>query len=321
MKPKLSDIAQNLSVSSATVSLALSGKGRVSRDLVEKIEAEARRIGYTPNNIGKALRTGRSNVIGLVLPDVANPLFPRMARSIVRAAEAQGYGVLIADSQASRTMQDEAIRRLIDFGSDGIVVIPRKGTQVSRQPIPVAVIDTPNSRLNVASADHAAGGAIAVRHLQEMGHRRILCIGANRSSLVQRLRVDGMAGAADAGTTATQHWMEDGPDVPALVRRGATAIAATSDLIALQLLTELGETGLRVAQDVSLVGFDDLDFGRMITPGLTTIGTSEIEIATRAIADLKRLIEGASAVENTVVPMHLVRRGTVTDITSGGEEK
>ena len=319
MKPKLSDIAHNLSVSSATVSLALSGKGRLSAKTVERIEVEARRIGYAPNQMGKALRTGRSHVIGLVLPDVANPLFPRMARAIVLAAEDLGYGVLIADSHSSAETQKHSLQRLIDLGSDGIIVIPQKGTEIVDCSIPVAVIDAPTSRLNVVSADHAAGGAIAISHLQEQGHLRILCVGGTRSSLVQRTRMSGMMNAASPAAKLTEHWVDDAPDIVSLIAAGATAIATTSDMIAVQFLTELGSAGLRVPQDVSLVGFDDLDIAKLIHPKLTSIATSEIDIGQRAIAGLIQLINGGTRAKNEVIPMRLVRRDTVAKNTSGGD--
>lgn len=319
MKPKISDIARNLSVSSATVSMALSGKGRVSRETTRKIEAEAKRIGYSPSHTGRALRTGRTNVMGLILPDIASPLFPRMGRDIVRAAEAAGYGVLMADSQDSVRMQEQAMRRLIDFGADGVVIIPRKGTTIAPQNVPVAVIDAPDSPMNVVSADHAEGGAIAIRHLQEMGHRNILCLGETSSSLVQRTRIRGMRLAADRASRLTECWLEDAPDIPAIVGDTITAVATTTDIIALRVLTELSRAGFQVPRDVSLTGFDNLDFGQVITPGLTTIGTSESAIAKSAVAGLIQMIDGKEGVKNTLVPMHLVSRDTVTHAKSGGE--
>lgn len=96
----LSAIAAALGVSVATVSNALSGKGRVSPELVERIRKTASELGYVPSSAGRALRTGRSGVLGLVLPDIANPLFPQIAQAIEKAAVNAGYGVLIADSAA-----------------------------------------------------------------------------------------------------------------------------------------------------------------------------------------------------------------------------
>ncbi|MFV0491095.1 MAG: LacI family DNA-binding transcriptional regulator [Pseudorhodobacter sp.] len=312
MKPKLADIARNLQVSTATVSLALSGKGRVSPAMIERIKQEAAKLGYRPDQNGKALRTGRTNLIGLVLPDVSNVLFPRMARAIATAAEERGYGVLIADSRDSAEMQDEALRRLVDLGADALVVIPRKGTEIGTQPIPVAVIDAPGAPQNMISADHAGGGALLTEHLQEAGHRNILCVGETRSSLVQRTRIAGMLSAAGAGSTISQDWLEDDPDIPAAIRSGVTAIACTSDTIALRLLTELGQAGMMVPQDVSLTGFDNLDLGLMVRPQLTTVGTSETELGNRAIDRLIQLINDGDGRWGDVVPMHLISRETVS---------
>ncbi|EPX79405.1 LacI family DNA-binding transcriptional regulator [Litoreibacter arenae] len=319
MKPRLSDIARNLSVSSATVSLALSGKGkgRISTETMDRIEAEAARIGYAPNQMGKALRTGRSQVIGLVLPDFANPLFPRMARAIITAAEAKGYGVLVADSLSDTTTQERAVQQLVNLGADGLVVIPRKGSKIAKSSIPIVVIDAATSPLNVVSADHAGGGEIAVTHLREHGHTDILYLGDTQSSLVQRTRIKGMMRAGGPGGRTL--WMEDAPDIAAAVRDGVTAIATTSDRIALQVMLDLAAAGLRVPQDVSITGFDNLDFGEIVSPSLTTVATSDTIIGTGAIDALDAQINGADPITEHTVPMHLISRETVARLTSGGE--
>lgn len=311
MKRRLTDIAQNLQVSSATVSLALSGKGRVSPEMVKRVKAEAERLQYQPNQYGKALRTGRSNVIGLVLPDLSNPLFPRMARAIAVAAEERGYGLLFADSHDSPEMQGRALQRLIDLGSDAIVVIPRQGTEIGKQSVPVAVIDAPGAPYNVISADHAGGGALIMEHLRDSGHRNIICLGANHTSLVQCTRIRGMIAAAGADTNIETHWLEDNPDLVSAIRDGATAVACTSDLIAIRLITEMSAANMDVPNHVSLTGFDDLDIGRMISPRLTTVTTSEAELGKRAIAALIELIEGSDAHREDLVPMRLISRETV----------
>jgi LacI family transcriptional regulator len=109
----LRDIARSLQVSTATVSNALAGKGRVSADVAERIRLEAQRQDYRPTLAGRALRTGRSGVVGLVVPDLSNPLFPRMAQALQHSAEAAGLGMLIADSHADGAAQAGAIERLI----------------------------------------------------------------------------------------------------------------------------------------------------------------------------------------------------------------
>ena len=126
--PNLSRIATSLGVSVATVSNALSGKGRVSGQLIERIREHAAELGYVPSQAGRALRTGRSGVLGLVLPDIANPLFPKIAQAIEFAASAAGYGVLIADSRGDIATQTEAIDRLVERGVDGMPSTPAPPT-------------------------------------------------------------------------------------------------------------------------------------------------------------------------------------------------
>ncbi len=121
--PKLTRIANTLGVSAATVSNALSGKGRVSAELTDRIRSIAADLGYVPSQAGRALRTGRSGVIGLVLPDISNPLFPQIAQAIEFAASSAGYGVLIADSRGDIAIQTRAIERLIERGVDGMVIV------------------------------------------------------------------------------------------------------------------------------------------------------------------------------------------------------
>ena len=206
----LQTIAEEFGVSSATVSNALSGKGRVSAELARRIRARAEEMGYAPSPPARALRTGRTGVIGLVLADLSNPLFPRFARAVDAAAEAAGYGVLIADSHGEVGAQTAALQRLVRRGADGIVVAPRRGTRVLELDVPLAVIDAPSTPGNTICADHRGGGAALAARMLALGHRRFALIGANRDSNVQRERMGGMTAAiAAAGAQARTLWLED----------------------------------------------------------------------------------------------------------------
>jgi LacI family transcriptional regulator len=326
----LTKIAATLKVSVATVSNALSGKGRVSADLIEKIRVTAAELGYVPSPAGRALRTGRSGVLGLVLPDIANPLFPQIAQAIEQAASAAGYGVLIADSRGDVAMQTEAIGRLIERGVDGMVIVPRLGTRIADAGCPVAVIDTPSTPGNTVSADHWDGGQQVARHLAGLGHRKLLLIGNNPASNVQNDRIGGIRSAFSAGVQTETLWIErlerqNGKNCPLglaqKVGDGFTAFACVSDLIALRALTELQGAGIAVPDAVSVTGFDDLVWSSVVTPGITTMRMNLAVIAEIAVSALLRAIEvnddpdaGAGPVSAIVqseisrVPMQLVLR-------------
>ncbi|KQV66022.1 LacI family DNA-binding transcriptional regulator [Rhizobium sp. Root1220] len=322
--PNLSRIATSLGVSVATVSNALSGKGRVSEQLAEKIKAHATDLGYIPSQAGRALRTGRSGVLGLVLPDIANPLFPKLAQAIEFAATAAGYGVLIADSRGDVAAQTEAINRLIERGVEGMVIVPRRATRISAASCPVAVIDTASTPGNTVAADHMQGGWAIADHLAELGHKRILIIGNNPGSNVQNDRAGGIRSGLRPGMTSTTLWIERLErdlgsgcrlGLAEKVHQGFTAFAALSDLQALRALTELQRDGIDVPAMASVTGFDDLIWSPVITPSLTTVAMDMVTIAEIAISSLLRTIQTSGSREGTLVtaetdrvPMQLVVR-------------
>lgn len=329
----LGDIATALGVSAATVSNALSGKGRVSAELVARVKAKAAELGYVPSQAGRALRTGRTGVLGLVLPDIANPLFPQIAQAIEHAASTAGYGVLIADSWGDVAAQTAAISRLIERDVDGILVVPRRGTRIADIGCPVAVIDTPSTPGNTVSADHWQGGELVIDHLTGLGHRHFLLIGNNPSSNVQNDRIGGMKARLQEASRADVLWIETHDKLygrgsllglTEKVKTGVTAIAAVSDLHALRALTELTRAGIRVPEDVSVTGFDDLIWSSVVTPSLTTVKMDMATIADLAVQALVRVIDGdgpsgnVATADTAKVPMSLIIRQTSTPVRATG---
>ncbi|MCJ8508889.1 LacI family transcriptional regulator [Rhizobium lemnae] len=328
-KPKLTLLAETFNVSVATVSNALSGKGRISPDLAQRIRDKAREIGYVPSSAGRALRTGRSGVLGLVLPDISNPLFPQIAQAIEQAASTRGYGVLIGDARGSSEGQSEAISRLMERGVDGMLVIPRRGTRVTDIRRPLAMIDSPSTPGNTVSADHRDGGVKMGAYLAELGHRHVLIVAMSSRSIVQADRIEGvkqgLGERARVELIFTDDIAEQDGSVGSLgladyIARGVTAVATLSDLTALRALTELQGAGFSVPDRVSVTGFDDLIWSSAITPGLTTMRADMAEIGRLAVEALVKSIERPDQAERTEsgtvkakvdrVPMALVIRSS-----------
>jgi LacI family transcriptional regulator len=310
-RPNLSQIAALLDVSAATVSNALSGRGRVSAELVDKIRATAADLGYVPGTAGRALRTGRSYVLGLVLPDIANPLFPQIAQAIEHAAAKAGYGVLIADSRSDVALQTEVINRLLERGVDGIVIVPRRGTRIADIGSPIAVIDSPSTPGNTVSADHWQGGQLVAEHLASLGHRKILIIGNNPASIVQNDRIGGIKSRLPSTIESETIWIEKLETatytgcplgLEEKFREGFTAFAAVSDLHALRALTELLSCGITVPEQASVTGFDDLIWSSSFRPALTTVHMDMPAIANVAIDALTSAIETIAAGEDPAGP-------------------
>lgn len=308
IKPKLTLLAERLNVSVATVSNALSGKGRISPELAERVRAMARELGYVPSSAGRALRTGRSGVLGLVLPDISNPLFPQIAQAIEHAASLRGYGVLIGDSRGDVEGQAQAVSRLIDRGVDGLVVIPRRGTRVANVGCPVAMIDSPSTPGNTVAADHVQAGEQMGQHLAELSHRKVLVLATSAHSTVQADRIAGIKQGLTPDSQVDVVYLDAlekpvrGGSSLGLIERvasGVTAIAALSDLTALRALTELQGAGISVPQTVSVSGFDDLLWSAVVTPAITTMRMNMAEIARLAIDALSSTIEDLPASAST----------------------
>ncbi|WP_353474828.1 LacI family DNA-binding transcriptional regulator [Salipiger sp. H15] len=308
----IKQIAQDIGVSAATVSNALTGKGRVSKELAERIRTRAEELGYRPSNAARALKTGQSGILGLVMPDLTNPLFPRIAQNLSIAAEARGLGILIADSRGSEARQNEALHQLVGRGVDGVVIVPQKGTSPEAPGLPMVTINTARDPRNTVSADHVGGGALIGAHVRALGHRNVVLLGGDRVSDVQQDRMRGMREGLGADAGVETEWGDAGlAALPERVGQGATAILATSDLLALAALSHLARAGLGVPRDVSLTGFDDLPFATAMHPALTTTAQDVSAIADYALEVLTGLIAGAERPETGhAVPMRLVPRAS-----------
>lgn len=310
----IKQIAGDVGVSTATVSNALTGKGRVSQDMVERIRTRAEELGYRPSNVARALKTGQTGIIGLVMPDLTNPLFPRIAQMLSIAADKTQLGVLIADSRGHPDEQSQALKRLLDRGVDGLIVVPQKGTAPDAVPVPITIINTASDPQNTVSADHIGGGALVARHIRDIGHRRVVLLGGDKVSEVQRDRIAGMRRVFDGDIATEVFWGSQGVGKAiAAVRAGATAILTTSDLIALRVRSELLRTDLPVPERVSLTGFDDMSFAPIMHPALTTVAQNVEEIASRAIDILSARIRGQThPLDGATVPMRLVVRASTS---------
>ncbi|MCR9237580.1 MAG: LacI family transcriptional regulator [Alphaproteobacteria bacterium] len=306
----IKQIAANMGVSVATVSNALTGKGRVSQEMVERIRKCADELGYRPSLAGRALRSGQTGILGLVMPDLTNPLFPRIAQHLSLEADSRQLSILIADSRGNALEQSQAMKRLVDRGVDGLLIVPQKGTSPESQPVPTVIINTASDPRNIVSADHAGGGKLIATHIAGLGHRKVAMLGADPVSEVQGDRIDGMISGL-AGTADFQvFWSQDGlGNLIRAVETGVTAIMATSDLLALSAHSQLTRAGFSVPDDVSLTGFDDLPLATAMHPMLTTVAQDVAQIADRAINVLTLAISGESLPDTgTTIPMHLVVR-------------
>lgn len=319
----LADVAAASGVATSTVSRALSNPGRVNVVTRERIERAARELNYIPNSQARALTSGRTRCIAVVVSDITNPFYFGIIRGTQQQLKAAGYTQLLVDTEESDELEDGMLHKL-RRSFDGAILAASRLTDrrltavadeiplvaINRQPRGVAnvFIDTPN------------GIEQAVGHLVSLGHREIVYAAGPETSWSNERRWRALVkAAASYGVTS----FRVGPFAPrqyagaaaadAVINTGATACIAFNDLLAIGMLARFRERGVDVPRDLSLVGCDDIFGADFCNPPLTTL-TAPIEHAGRtAVAMLlARLDDDAAPVSRqaTTLPTHLTVRAS-----------
>ncbi|RAK52665.1 LacI family DNA-binding transcriptional regulator [Phenylobacterium deserti] len=295
VRPTLKEVAKAAGVSLASASYAVNGAGSVgeaTRAHVLKVAAE---LGYRPNASAKAMKTGRTHAIGLIVPDLTNPFFPSLAQVVIQAARAQGYSVLLTDTEGSPQSELTAVDLLVRQGVDGVVWFPIDDTgPVQRliRGVPAVVLDRALDGYDVVQADYAQGGALAADHLLDLGHTRIGVITGPYAASSARQRAEAaiariQARGSLAWTVSNAFSVDLEPDVrTALASSTATGIICGADLIAIGAMRELRRIGVPVPEQVSVIGFDDIPWAQWHAPALSTIEMPVEEMGEAAVERL-----------------------------------
>ena len=338
MPATIRDVARAAGVSVTTVSHAFSGRRPVSAPVRRRVAAASHRLAYRPSHLAQAMVTGRSRTVGLIVPDIANPFFPEVARGVEDAAADRGYSVFLADSELDHREEQRYVDLFEDKGVDGMIYLagtPMLGPALSRvaaSETPLVLVDedlaVEGPRCGFVGVDNRGGGRLAARHLLELGHRRFAVIAGPALLPTAAARLDGFlheleqAGiGAPEVETAGSYVFEDGRTAfAALQRRGGAfdALFCANDLLALGAVTAAQEAGLTVPGDLSVVGFDDIFFARLSYPGLTTVTQPMRQIGREAAVLLIDLIEGRRGNRRRILPVRLTERAS-TQAGLGGE--
>jgi LacI family transcriptional regulator len=301
-RAQIADVAARAGVSLSTVSRVINGNARVDEALAAKVRAAARELNYSANPLARSLVLGRTNTVAVVVPDLENPTFHGVLRGISRAAVQEGYHILVADSVESvddeRVLAVETRRRC-----DGIVLCaPRMPEQDLRtllddlQPVVLVNREVEASGSPVVAADYRAGLAELLELLYADGHRSIVFLAGAPQSASNTRRLAAVRAFLEERPDAQVRVLPcgvnfaDGHDVAdQVIASGATGVLAFNDLVAMGLMSALGERGVRVPDDISVAGFDDIPFARYLTPPLTTASVPVTELGEQAwhrMADL-----------------------------------
>ena len=317
--PTIKDVAKAAGVSQATVSYVLNNLNKVTPEVDAHVRRVARELGYSRNRAARALKTGRNNVIGCIMPSLLSPVFPEIAQAIQQRAEEYGFATFVIDSGLqTATREAEAIRMLADHGVDGaIAVLGSPRAAADRPTLPLVVIDQPMEGMDSVHADHRAGGRLLAEHAVGLGHRRVGLLSGLQSLYSSRERREGFIEAAQGRLEIA--WDIEIPLVPslppeaidALGRRDATLIVCVNDLIAMVALSALRQARIHVPEDVSVMGFDDMQWSGWPLLNLTTVRQPLGRLGRDAVDLLMRRLDTPDVeISNIVLPVSLVSRGS-----------
>jgi LacI family transcriptional regulator len=332
---KLTDVAREAGVHPSTASRALNPATRdqVGRQAARRVTQAAERLGYVPNALARGLRTARSFVVAMMVPDVTNPLFPPMVRGAEQVLSRAGYTLILTDTDNDAATERRHVQSMRARGVDGFIVATARWhddllDELAASGVPTVLVNrrTANPGLPYVGADERAGIQLAVDHLVALGHRSIAHLAGPADTSTGRERAHafrqavaghGLAVPARAVQICASYTEAEGV---AMTRRllssaapGFTAIVAANDLIALGALAAIGEKGLRCPDDVSVIGFNDLPLVDRLTPPMTTIKLPLHQMGELAAETLLREMTdrgAAGASVQTLLGIELAVRGT-----------
>lgn len=300
----ITDVAREAGVSRATVSRVINGRVTVDPTLAERVRQVAQRLDYHPSSVARSLSLGRTQTVAVLIPELDNPMFQRVLQGFTDACAAQGYRVLVANTGDDPELELATAVEARHRCDAVLLVAPRAGDDALCEVLPqlqpaVVLGRQPSSEIDVPSLaiDYAAGIMDAVDHLVGLGHRRLLYVAGPEVSSSNRHRLEGLAQAGAQHPDLTIDTMpggshlEDGHRIAQQVAdSGATGVVVYNDLMAFGLLAGLAEVGVRVPEDLSVVGFDDIALAQYAHPALTTLAVAHGELGARAWARLSSLL-------------------------------
>ena len=338
-RPSQKTIAITLGYSISTVSRVLSGKYekyRISDETANLILKTAENMGYIPDELARSLKTNKSNTIGLIIPDIANPYFASIAKIIENEARKSGYSIVLSDSQESSEGESESIHLLKSRRVDGIIICPvgSNSTDLKRiieLNIPLVVADRTIKGLKCpfVVSDNYRGALEAVRHLVQMNHRSIACIQGKTDTSVNDERVRGFRDAHVESSIPLDEKLIVGDNfgkqngyiwTKIILKRNPrpTAILGLSNLISLGAIKAIFENGLSIPEDISLICFDEQPYSAYMRTPMTTIAQQTNEIGQIAfnllISEINGIFHGekiSNENNGVIIPTELIQRDSV----------
>ncbi len=328
VRPKLKDVAKLAGVSLATASRALARPDLVQAKTIERVRRAAAALDYIPTGSARALVLGRSRIVGAIVPTLDHAIFARAIQAMQTALQGAGYQLLVAAHDYAPATEASAVRAMLSHDVDALMLV---GTDhldetwdlLSSASVPVLLTWSFDERLPCIGFDNERAGRLAAEHLLSLGHRRFGMIsGATRHNDRARLRIAGVRAAlADAGLDLPDWRVSEQPFTLDGGRAGLlhllataerpTAIVCGNDLLAAGAYFEAYECQLRIPEDISIVGIDNLEIATHLSPPLTTVHLPTAQLGHDAALYLLAIMKGEHPPRRVELPIELVvRRST-----------
>ncbi len=326
--PSIKDIARQAGVSHCTVSRALHHSPLISPKTAERIREIARRSGYVPNAVARSLVSRSTHTVGVVVTTIADPFIGEVVEGIERTANEHGYSVILANSHVEPELEMKVVDSFSQRRVDGILVAASRvgalhAKRLAGTNVPIVLINNqhPGEFARSVGIDNVAASRQIVGHLVSLGHKRIAYIGDRSGYQSDTERLSGYRATLKlAKLTASPELLVRGDGKPEEGERAATqlleladpptAIFCYNDMTALGALRAATSRGLRVPEDISIAGFDDLFVASYTSPPLTTIRQPKQEMGRRAMSILLQLLAGEEPESRLLLPGELIVRGS-----------
>lgn len=319
-------VANRAKVSIATVSRVLNRVKTVNPKMAKRVWEAARELDYFPNTQARSLVSGRSRLLGLIVSEITNPFFPELIQGFEDVAVELGYEVLIGSTNYEPERMKRCIRRLLERKAEGVAVMTfgieePLLDQLAERNVPMVFVDVGPERpgIFVLRVDYQHGIRQGVQHLAALGHREIAFVAGPLRLHSAQSRLAAFKNALqECGIRPAKEWIVEGDHtleggMVAAERLMAgnklpTAVICSNDMSAIGVLHKAYSAGLRVPDDLSIIGFDDIHMAEMMIPPLTSIRMSRVELARVAVAALHAHLEGASPLRECKIDTSLVVR-------------
>ena len=325
----IKDVAKLAGVSVSTVSRALSGRIFVEEETKQKVLEAVKELNYKPNVIAKGLREGRFCIIALLVPDINSLFYPAFMKSVEKAAYQKGYSLLLCNTNNSAEMEKQTIEMLGSRGVAGIICMSVEDDihilhefQINEK-IPVVLVNrSSEGRLGTVSIDDELGGYLMTKTLLDSGHRKIAGMFGSFEKRRFRERYNGCKRAMEEYGIADykKYFIYDVDTIDEAYQRTITvlqgedrptAFFATIDMMTIGIYSAISKCGLKIPEDISVVGFDDIFMTKHMIPPLTTYHAPIEEISQKAVDMLINMIENKAAAEEIVIKGNVKERESV----------